>query len=117
MSQQKKLTGAGFSPLQATGIVGDLDAAVTATGNNAATAYPIGFVNTNVTTTAASTGVILPTGGFGDELYVYNNGANALTVYPPVGGTVNGAASVSIAAGGWSIFRCASTTGLGYVSK
>lgn len=121
--QQKKLTGSGFAPLQAINLTGDVDPAVTALGTNAATAYQIGSVHTNVTTAAASTGVILPlvTAGavLGDVVDVHNGGASTLTVYPPVGGTINGAASVTITAGSWTIFQCwdASGAGLIWLSK
>jgi len=117
--QQKKLTGSGFAPLQATNLIGDVDPNVTALGTNAATAYQIGAVNTNVTTTAASTGVILPLPAagcvVGDSFDIRNAGANTLTVYPPTGGTINGAASVTIAAAGWSIFQCWDTSGAGLI--
>ncbi|TDN70414.1 hypothetical protein [Paraburkholderia sp. BL10I2N1] len=39
-------------------------------------------------TVAANAGAILPAGG-GAEINVFNGGANALLVYPPVGGNVN----------------------------
>jgi hypothetical protein len=45
------------------------------------------------TTTAASTGAILPASGFQyqitDTIIVVNHGANSLTVYPPTGGKVS----------------------------
>lgn len=104
MSQIKKLTGAGFAPLQAIGVIGDEDngsagAGITATGSTQGTAYALGAVNSNVTTTAASTGVILPVATApGEELRVMNYGANSLSVYPPVGGKVNnGSANAAVA--------------------
>jgi hypothetical protein len=125
MTILKKLTGSGFSALQATNISGDVDPAVTATGNSAATAYAIGACNTLVTTAAASTGVILPVGTTGapnftalfDEYAVANRGANSLTVYPPTGGTIDGGASASVAAGAMKYFTCVSTDGLTWFSK
>jgi hypothetical protein len=43
-----------------------------------------------ISTAAASTGVILPAyAAPGDSIMVYNGGANSVTVYPPVGGTIN----------------------------
>ena len=125
MPIQKKLSGAGFSPIQVTNIIGDVDPAVTALGNSAATAYAIGACNTLVTTAAASTGVILPVGttgapnftGLFDEYTVANKGANTLTVYPPTGGTIDGNASASITTGALKYFTCVSTDGLTWYSK
>lgn len=121
MTQLKKLTGSGFAGQQAIAITGDIDAAVTALGTNAATAYAIGYGLTNVTTAVSGTGLILPPPlagtGIGDYYEVNNAGANAALVYPPTGGTVNGAASQSVAAGGWTVFKCWSADGLTWKSK
>lgn len=94
MSQIKKLTGAGFAPLQAVGVIGDEDngtgAGITATGATQGTAYALGAVNSHFTTVAASTGALLPVASApGEELRVFNYGANSLSVYPPVGGKCN----------------------------
>jgi hypothetical protein len=43
-------------------------------------------------------------------MVVRNDGANALTVYPQTGGTINGAASDSIAAGKAHLFFGTSAT-------
>jgi hypothetical protein len=125
MCVQKKLSGSGFAPLQVTNIIGDVDPAVTALGTTAATAYPIGACNTLVTTAAAGTGVILPPGttgapnftGLFDEYCVANAGANAVLIYPPTGGTINGAASLSLAVGALDYLTCVSTNGLTWFSK
>ena len=113
----KRLTGSGFAPLQTTNLVGDGDLAVTALGATQTTAYAVIAANTLVTTTAASTGVILPSSSPGDEFYVANNGASALTVYPPVGGKVNaGTVNVgaSLAATKSGAFRCLDPAGLNF---
>ena len=47
----------------------------------------------NVTTVAAGSGVILTTTAVGSYITVLNSGANALLVYPPVGGTIDGQAT------------------------
>jgi hypothetical protein len=125
MSLQKKLSGSGFAPLQVTNIIGDVDPAVTALGTNAATAYPIGACNTNVTTAAAGTGVILPPGttgapnvnGLFDEYCVANQGTNPVLIYPPTGGTINGGASYSLAAGSLVYITCVSSAGLTWFIK
>lgn len=125
MTILKKLSGSGFSANQATNIQGDFDLNITALGSSAATAYLLGACNSICTTVAASTGVILPPGTTGapsftapfDTYKVANRGANALTVYPPTGGTINGGASASIAAGSFTAFSCISTDGLTWVGK
>jgi hypothetical protein len=43
----------------------------------------------NVSTAAASTGVLLPASAPGKEIVVINNGANALLIYPAVGDKIN----------------------------
>lgn len=88
-NQASKLVGGGLSANAANAITGDTATALTATGSTQATALAIGASNNFVGTTAASTGVILPLGNNGDSIFIYNGGANTLTVYPPVGGTIN----------------------------
>jgi hypothetical protein len=130
MSQIKKLTGAGFAPLQAVGVIGDEDngtgAGITATGASQGTAYAIGAVNSHFTTVAASTGALLPVAtAVGEELRVFNLGANSLAVYPPVGGKINVVAtngSVNVGAGTMSLFvavrdATGAFNGLNYMSK
>jgi hypothetical protein len=48
-----------------------------------------------VTTVAASTGVVLPTGLAGRNIIIVNRGANTLNVYPAVGGTIDSLATNS----------------------
>jgi|ERR1700761_2222654 len=118
MAFQKALTGSGFAGGQAINVTGGADPGVIALGTNAATAYPMQLGNTQFGTVAASTGGILPLGAVtGDSCLVFNNGANALTIYPPVGGTINGGASVSVAAAGFILAACASSDGLTWRSK
>ena len=82
-----------------------------ATGNSKTTALPLTAVLNQVDTTAASTAVNLPlsTGKSTTPFnfcYVYNNGANALTVYPAQTGsdTVNGTTSFTLAPGARAMF-------------
>lgn len=75
---------------------------LTAAGNSLATALPLNARTNIVATAAASTGVSLPAGAaVGDIVFVSNNGANALSVYPATStGTINGGsagAAVSLA--------------------
>jgi len=48
-----------------------------------------GLVNV-VTTGNANDGVLLPSACVGTQLVIVNSSANALRVYPPVGGALNG---------------------------
>lgn len=66
---------------------------ITAAGTTQGTATAITAATNNVTTVAASTGVILPVPFAGDEVVVVNNGANALNVYPQSGSTIGDLAS------------------------
>ena len=86
--------------------------ALTATGSNQAGALviPSGQDMSIFTTVAASTGCILPAYGvgLGEEYCIANHGANALLVYPPVGGYMGSAAQnagYSLAAGKAGYFR------------
>ena len=77
--------------------------ALAGAGTTQADATPITACNSVFDTAAASTGARLPANcSVGDELEVVNLGANALLVYPPVGGKVNALADdagFSVAAG------------------
>ncbi len=84
---------------------------LTATGSTQATAYQLATPSNEFTTVAASTGAILPAPGgrvsAGDIVAVYNQGANALSVYPPVGYKIGLAATnaaVSVASGKSALF-------------
>ena len=66
---------------------------LTAAGSAPSSALALTKQRNVVTTTASSTGVILPNLGTGAEILVVNRGANALNVYPPSGGTINALSS------------------------
>ena len=75
---------------------------LTATGSTLGTALALNARTNVISTAAASTGVALPAGApAGDIVFVSNNGANALSVYPATSaGTINGGsagAAVSLA--------------------
>ena len=67
-----------------------LQTALKALGNSQITAFPLTnntrheFVRSPV-----ATGAILPVGCMPSEITIYNSGANGLTIYPVVGGTIN----------------------------
>jgi len=93
-----RLSELGVSSLDATAaqaVNGSVATGLVATGSTAATALLLGAANNFVTTSAASTGVMLPAGGAGDCVFIMNRAGQALTVYPPTGATVNNTTSFS----------------------
>jgi hypothetical protein len=76
-------------------------------------------INQVTTVAAAADSVMLPLGVAGNEVTVINGAAtNALAVFPPVGGSINGGtvnASVSVAAATLTVFVC--TAPLAWYSK
>lgn len=88
---------------------GSLGTALTAAGNSQATALQLVDDNNVVTTTAASAGVLVPAMDPTDTVMVANFGANALSVYPPVGGKINNGstnAAASLPANKGAIITC-----------
>lgn len=64
---------------------------IVAAGTNLATAYELRAAVNIVGTVAASTGVRLPAAAPGTHIFVRNNGANELKVYPnTAAGKING---------------------------
>lgn len=117
MNRTAKIVGAGVAPLAAGQIAGaDVQAGVTAAGSTQATATSVYGDNVSVTTVAASTGVLAfagPTPAPGDTQFITNQGANALSVYPPVGAQINALgtnAAFSVAAGKSVLLVCFSAT-------
>lgn len=66
--------------------------ALTATGTNQGTALPVTTMMNRFTTTAASTGCILPAAVAGMNITIINAGANPLQVYGNGSDTINGTA-------------------------
>jgi hypothetical protein len=100
MPSLSKLVGMGAPPAGAGFMTGDVAANLTATGATQGTALAM-FANFNqFTNVAASTGCVLPAISSvpmlgvanGDSIEVFNAGANALAVYPPLGSSINGLA-------------------------
>lgn len=95
----RNLMGAGFSAGQASALNGGFATGLTATGATQGTAFLLIAETSVFTTVAASTGARLPSPtdaiapGIGDSYAVFNNGANALLVYPPVGFAIGTAAA------------------------
>jgi hypothetical protein len=77
----------------------DVTTAVTAAGSAQADATALTSAFVEVGTAAASTGIRLQPDGIPSFYAIFNGGANAVKVYPPVGsfmnGTVNAAFSVT----------------------
>jgi hypothetical protein len=90
MSLQQRLVQAGLSANQAAAVQGTVAAGLTALGTTQANSLPLGADNNQFTTVAAGTGCMLPQMNPGDDITVYNGGANALLIYPPVGGQIKG---------------------------
>lgn len=113
MTQASLLMGSGLSASAARHVVGTTASGLTATGSVQADALPLVDVN-EFTTVASSTGGILPPNcNRGDDIFVYNIGAQTLTVYPPVGESINAVAvngGFSVATAKSCIFRKVSTT-------
>lgn len=109
--RQTILMGASFAALQARVLCEETDRQLgqTALGNSQATAFPLIATTTQFTTTAGGTGCIPSSkSDIGDEYQIVNFGANALAVYPPLGGTLNGGAanaSVNVAADTWATLK------------
>lgn len=104
MARNSKVVGGGMSAGTVLSMVGDMQDNVTAAGTTQATAALIYGDNVIITTAAASSGVIIggPTFTPGDEMVIFNLGANTVLVYPPLGGIINALsanAGFSIAAG------------------
>lgn len=129
MSLLTNLIGLGMPPEQASAIDGytassapnlTSTGSITAAGTTIADATALtSFVNV-VSTTATSTGVKLPDVPVGQSVFVQNNGANALNLWPHSStGTLNGGtagAAVTIAAAAGNIcVRSSSTNWLVYV--
>lgn len=90
MPLTQQIMAGGLSGPVAQAIAGSVALGLTAVGSTQATALALAAAVNEITTAAASTGVILPLGANGgDSIEVYNGGANGITVYPPVGGTIN----------------------------
>lgn len=103
MSTIKEMVQSGMWPGTARAVNGAVATGLTGLGSTQATALALTASISNVTTAAASTGVIVPAGQeAGDVLTVRNGGANALLVYPLLGGVINALsanAGFSVAAG------------------
>ncbi len=90
-----EIMGGGFSAGQAKALNGQTNFAVSAAGTTQGTATALKTTNNFVTTVGANSGVIIPNASHRDSIRIYNAGANALTIYPPVGSRIYPAATNS----------------------
>lgn len=89
MPLAQRLVQAGLSAVQAAAIAGTVADNLVAAGTVQGNALPLGADTNRFTTVGAGAGAILPAMNPGDSVEVINVGANALKLYPPVGGQLN----------------------------
>ncbi len=109
----KMMGGSGIPAGMATAITGGVLNTLTATGTTQATAYTVNLGTAFFSTVGASSGAVLTAGAPGDDVWIYNGGANTLTVYPPSGAKINGGstnAGVSLGTNTSMFLRCISAT-------
>jgi hypothetical protein len=89
MSLAARMLVSGLSAVQCAAIQGTVANNLTATGSTQGNALLLPADLCKFTTVAASTGAIIPAANPGDSGSVFNGGASALLLYPPVGGKIN----------------------------
>lgn len=113
MALAREIMGGGFSAVGADAIQGGANLTISAAGTTQGTATAITTSNNFITTAAASSGVILPSVQQGDWLIIYNGGANAVLIYPPLGSKINQIATngaMTLSPNTNAIFFCFSQT-------
>ena len=93
MAIPSRVQASGNSPLSTTSICGDGATALVAVGSTIADALQLSAVWNTITTSAISTGVILPPTEVGAMIGIRNDSGQTVTVYPKAGSTINAAAS------------------------
>ena len=97
-----------FAKLTSTVWIGQLGAvqgvenSITATGSTSGDAYALSRFNSQISGGALNTGAILPAGTTvpaGVPFYIRNDSGSDKKIYPPSGGTINGAASITMTTG------------------
>jgi len=87
-----------------------IEIGVVAAGSVAGDATAVTKQTVVVATAALNTGVIIPDAAAGKEMVVFNQGANALDVYPATGDQINGAAVLIVAIGGSVVLKAVDAT-------
>lgn len=80
-----RLMGSGLSALAANNITGDQSGALTAAGTTKATALALSAQSNYISICSSGKGVSLPPMNSGDDVDVWNNGANSCLVYTTAG--------------------------------
>jgi hypothetical protein len=93
MAIPSRVLASGNSPLATTSICGDGTVGLVATGTTITDALQLSAVWNTITTSSASTGVILPPTETGAMVGIRNDSGQTITVYPKAGSTINAAAS------------------------
>lgn len=98
---------------QASGIIPSVGVGLVASGNTQAGALTLTLDWNDVGTVAAGSGVLIPPLNAGQDIVIFNSGANVLSVYPPSGKAIDALAvnaAYSLAVGKMQIFRVLSLT-------
>jgi hypothetical protein len=101
------------SALTSNSMLVTVTATVSAAGSTQGTATALTTDFNVATTVAASAGVVLPATTVGQNVWVDNKGANALTIYPPSGSAIDNLAvnaGYSLAINAGAEFKAANTT-------
>lgn len=119
MGLSKDVVGSGVSGSAALALHGTVATGLTAAGTNQATGLALINAVNVFGTVGASSAAVLPVGSLSDDVWVRNGGANALSLFPPVGGTINAIAAntaLSVAAGKDVQLKCVSNSGLTWIA-
>lgn len=117
MALSAKVMGGGFSAGQVRALCGGVASSVSAAGTTQGTATALTNSVNYISTVGASSGVQIPNADIGDDIEIYNAGANALTIYPPTSGTINQvAANGGVSLGTNSMMRLRKVTATKWVA-
>lgn len=109
-----KVFSAGLSIPLMEAMCKDAGTSVSAAGTTQGTATELSAADSEITTVAANSGVILKsTLSAGDSQTAFNAGANAVKVYPPSGMKINALstnAAMLLATNTGCLFKCVSST-------
>lgn len=109
-----KVFGAGIAGLGVQAICQDTGTSLSAAGSTQGTALELVNADSEVTTVAAGSGVVLSSmGSAGDTQTVFNAGANPLKIYPPSNKSINALtanAPMTLATNTGCLFKFVSST-------
>ena len=91
------------------GVSASINTGLEATGSTSADALDLSADINVFATVAAGTGAKLYDCQPAQQQWIFNSGALTLTIYPPDGGSIDGGASYSLAAGKAQVFTCDAT--------